>query len=84
MWLTKLKIAIVEKNPQALDALMDDIPNLSKIEDLEMAVYLLKEATELMHTLKDDTELSMTKIKKNLQFLRSTEVRTSKKLDIKL
>ncbi|RLA71673.1 MAG: hypothetical protein DRG78_24905 [Epsilonproteobacteria bacterium] len=83
MWLTNLKIAIVEKNPDALDKLLDDIPTLSKAEDIEMAIYLLREAAELLHTLKDETEVSMGKIKKNLQFLRSTEIKTSSRLDIK-
>ena len=83
MWLTKLKIAIVEKNPVALSELLDDIPKFTKPQDIETAVYLLREASELMYTLQDETELSMNKIKKNLAFLRSTEVPRSGKLDIK-
>lgn len=83
MWLTKLKIAIIEKNTEALDALMDDIPQLGTKENLEQAVYLLREASELVYTLQDDTFKSMAQIKKNLQFLRSTDIPTSKNLDIK-
>ena len=83
MWLTNLKIAIIEKNTDALSDLLDDIPELSKADDIEQAIYLLREAVELLHTLQDETELSMGKIKKNLAFLRSTEVQSSKKLDIK-
>ena len=83
MWLTNLKIAIIEKNTDALSDLLDDIPELSKAEDIETAIYLLREAVELLHTLQDETELSMGKIKKNLAFLRSTDVQSSKKLDIK-
>ncbi len=82
MWLTKLKIAIAEKNPDALTALLEDIPKLTAPKDIETAIYLLREASEFMHTLKDETELSMHKIKKNLAFLRSTEVPLSGKLDI--
>lgn len=83
MWLTKLKIAIIEKNTEALDALMGDIPQLGTKEDLEQAVYLLREASELVYTLQEDASKSMAQIKKNLQFLRSTDIPTSKKLDIK-
>ena len=83
MWLTNLKVAIIEKNPDALKVLLDDIPTLSKAEDIEAAIYLLKEATQLMYTLQDDTKVSMEKIKKNIAFLRSTEVPSSKNLDIK-
>ncbi len=84
MWLTKLKIAIIEKNTDALSALINDIPKLTNKKDIQEALYLSREALELLYTLKDETALNMSKIKKNLSFLRSTEVPTSTKLDIKL
>lgn len=83
MWLNRLKIAIVEKNPDALAKLLDDVPQLQDPKEIEEAIYLLKEATSLMERLKDETKASMKQIKKNLDFLRSTDIRTSKKLDIK-
>ena len=82
MWLTKLKIAIVEKNTDSLDKLLEDIPKLEDKKDIEEAIYLLREASEIVHTLKDETSDSMKQIKKNLQFLRSTDIPTSNKLDI--
>jgi hypothetical protein len=84
MWLIKLKIAIIEKNTDALDALLDDIPELSETADIEQAIYLLKEASELLYTLQDEAKISMGKIKKNISFLRSTERAHVNKLDIKL
>ncbi|MFA5234911.1 MAG: hypothetical protein WC390_10985 [Sulfurimonas sp.] len=84
MWLTKLKIAIIEKNPDALSKLLDEVPQLESQKEIEEALYLLKEATSLMNSLKDETKASMNLIKKNLDFLRSNEIRTSKKLDIRL
>ncbi|MDQ1244580.1 MAG: hypothetical protein QG565_920 [Campylobacterota bacterium] len=83
MWLNKLKIAIVEKNPDALGKLLDDVPQLRDPKEIEEALYLIKEATSLMEGLKDETKASMNLIKKNLDFLRSNEIRTSKKLDIR-
>jgi hypothetical protein len=83
MWLTKFKIAIIEKNPDALNKLLDDIPQLQSPKEIEEAVYLLKEATALVNNLKDETKASMKQIKKNLDFLRSTDIPTSKKLDIR-
>lgn len=83
MWLNKLKIAIIEKNPNALGKLLDDVPQLQDPKEIEEAIYLLKEATSLMESLKDETKASMKQIKKNLDFLRSTDIPTSKKLDIK-
>ncbi|MDQ1268664.1 MAG: hypothetical protein QG560_1307 [Campylobacterota bacterium] len=84
MWLTKLKIAIVEKNPDALNKLLDEIPQLENQKEIEEAVYLLKEATALMESLRDETKASMKQIKKNLDFLRSNDIPTSKRLDIRL
>ncbi|MCW8896042.1 MAG: hypothetical protein OQK48_07335 [Sulfurimonas sp.] len=82
MWLKSFKIALIEKNTDALSKLMNDVPKLDSPDDIQEAIYLLKAATELVSKLKDDTSHSMEKIKKNLQFLRSTDIPTSKKLDI--
>lgn len=84
MWLNKLKIAIIEKNTDALAELMDDIPKLTKADEIQEAIYLLDAATELVSTLKDEASVSMKQIKKNLQFLRSTDIPTSSRLDVKL
>lgn len=83
MWLTNLKIAIVQKDPDLLNALLEDIPKLEDAKEIESAIYLLREGTELMHILKDETENSMKQLKKNLKYLRSTEVKQSSKLDIR-
>lgn len=82
MWLTKLKIAIIEKNVDAIDKLLDDIPELTDNKEIEQAVYLLKEASNIIESFKDDTVESMRQIKKNLQFLRSNDIPTSKTLDV--
>ncbi|MGE4420158.1 MAG: hypothetical protein AB7D38_10070 [Sulfurimonas sp.] len=83
MWLTKLKIAVVEKNPNALSKLLSDVPQLENQKEIEEALFLLREATALMKNLKEETQASMRQIKKNLDFLRSTDISTSKKLDIR-
>jgi len=83
MWLNSLKIAIVEKNVEAMDKLLDEIPEFSDQQELQEAIYLSREALELLYTLKDEAALNMSKIKKNISFLKSTEVSTSKRLDIK-
>ena len=84
MWLTKLKIAIVEKNTDSINDLMADIPTLSKTKDLEQAMYLLKEATELVCTLQDETSATMAQIKANLKFLNATKAPAKSTLDITL
>ncbi|DAB28360.1 MAG: hypothetical protein A2513_05545 [Sulfurimonas sp. RIFOXYD12_FULL_33_39] len=83
MWLNKLKIAVVEKNIDSLGKLLDNIPQLESKKEMEEALYLLREASEIVHTLKDKTSASMKQIKKNLDFLRSTDIPTYKNLNIK-
>lgn len=83
MWLTKLKIAVVQKDIQTLEKLLDDLPTLDNEKDIQSALYLLREASELVHTLKDDTASSMKRMKKTMDFLKSTELKAPHKFDIK-
>ena len=82
MWLTKLKIALVEKDVDRLSELMENIPKLESLQEMREALYLTKEAKELVYTLKDDASASMKQMKKNLAFLKSTEAQKVPKLDI--
>ncbi len=83
MWINKLQIAIIEKNTDELDRLLDTMPTFDSVKKMESAMYLLKEASELLHTLKDETASTMGQLKKNIDFLRSTETKKPNKLDIK-
>lgn len=83
MWLTKLKIAIVEKNVENISKLMEEIPQLEDLKKMEEAVYLIREAAELVYTLQDETSASMKQIRKNIDFLKSTQIKNASKLDIK-
>jgi len=83
MWLTNIKIAIVEKNTDKLSFLLDEAPKFENKQDMEEAMYLLKEAAELVYKLQDETKNSMKQIKKNIEFLSATQHQTSNKLDIK-
>ena len=83
MWLKKLQIAIIEKNTDALDILLDETPKLECTEDMEKGLYLLREANKLLHQLKDDTGIAMKQLKRNIDFLESTEAPKTSNLDIK-
>jgi hypothetical protein len=84
MWLNQLKIAIVEKNTDKLDKLFNDIPELQTQEEIAQALTLTQEATSLVSNLKNETSLSMKQMKKNIDFLKSTQAPRSSRLDIKL
>jgi len=83
MWLTKFKIALVEKNSDNLDKLIDNVPTLETKEEMQEAIYLLAEAKKVVEALKQETSLSMKKIKKNIEFLESTQAPRINRLDIK-
>ncbi len=82
MWLNQLKIAIVQKDMQLLDSLLSDIPTFVDTKEIESASYLLKEASAMVSSLKDETASSMIQIKKNVDFLRSTQSKNKNTLDI--
>ncbi len=82
IWLNKLQIAIIEKNTDSLDALLDDLPEFKDVGEMKKASYLLIEASRLLHALRDDTSYQMRKIQKNLKFLNSTQAPIVSKLDI--
>lgn len=83
MWLNKLQIAIVEKDTDKLDELLNTLPEFKNKEEMQKASYLLKEAMVLLLKLKGETSASMKQIKKNLEFLNSTQSNPTNKLDIK-
>jgi len=73
MWLNQFKIALIEKNTDKLDLLMEDLPSFSDPKDIEQALYLLQEATTLVQELKDKTNASMQIMRKNISFLDATQ-----------
>lgn len=83
MWLKQFKIALIEKDIEKLNNLADDLPSLQSDEEREEAVYLFNEASRLVESLKQDTADSMAQLRKNLNFLKSTQMNKSHKFDIK-
>lgn len=83
MWLGKLKVAVIENDVVSLQKLLSDVPQI-KEQEMQEALFLLKEATLQMQKLKDETLISMQQMKKNIAFLRATDSRSFKNLDIRL
>ncbi len=84
MWLNQLKVAIVEKNTDKLNELMENLPELETQEELDSAVCLLSEATSLVTSLREDTKKSMIQMQKTIKFLKVTEAQKKSELNIKL
>ena len=83
MWTRKFQIAIIEKNTDELENLLSSMPEFDSVQEMESVMYLLREAAELVYTLKDETALAMSQIKKSINFLKSTQAPRTNKLDIK-
>lgn len=84
MWLTNLKIAIIDQNIDKINQLLDTPPQLENPKEIEESIYLLKEASNLLHTLKETTSISIQQMKKNIEFLKSTREPNIGNFDIKL
>ena len=82
MWLKEFKIALVEQNIDKLMALMESVPKLEDPKELDEALHLIAAATTLVESLRDDTKTSMVQMKKNMDFLESTQAPSVGKLDI--
>ncbi len=82
MWLKDFKIALVQKDTEKLDELMNSLPELESPEEIEQALYLLKEATRLVSSLREETQIAMRQMKKNIDFLESTTSPLTSKFDI--
>ncbi|MDD2905982.1 MAG: hypothetical protein PHH41_01000 [Sulfurimonas sp.] len=83
MWLKGLQIAIVEKDTQKIQEALDAPFDFSTPEEMRRAQYLLAEASELLHELKDATSATMKQLRKNMDFLKVTEQKSPNKLDIR-
>ena len=82
MWLNELKIALIQKDTAKLGKLVENLPHLKKAEEIDEALHLLAAATTLITELRDDTQTSMIQMKKNIDFLKSTQAPLVSKLDI--
>ncbi len=82
MWLKKLQIAIIEKNPERISALIADMPKFKSVSEMQSASSLIKEALKLICQLKDETGETLEKLKKHKDFLNSATANKTAKFDI--
>ena len=83
MWLTDFKIAIIEKNIDKLDSLIDEVPSNMSQKEIENALYLIDQAADIVSDLKSELFKSMQKTRNNLRFLNVTNTAPISKLNIK-
>jgi len=83
MWINKFKVALIQKDTDSINALLDEVPNFSKKEDVKQAMFLMQEAATLLYTLQDDITLAKKQIKQNINFLGSTLASSVSSFNIK-
>jgi hypothetical protein len=84
MWLTDFKVALVQKDIDTLDSLATQLPDFDSVEEMKEAAYLLLEAKKLLESLRGSTQKSLQQLKRNIDFLKSTQPDEASKLNIKL
>ena len=82
MWLKAFTIAIIEKDSEKLNGLMDTMPQFEKKADIESALVLIEEAKKLIESLQLQTQTSMLQMQKNMKFLKATQAPAISSLDI--
>ena len=83
MWINKFKAALIQKDADSINALLDEVPNFSKKEDVKQAMFLMQEAATLLYNLQDDITLAKKQIKQNINFLGSTLANSKSNFNIK-
>lgn len=84
MWLKRLQIAVIEKNIDELGRLLDEPLEFKNKDEIKSAMYLLAEAFKIVQEMKDETASVMLQLKKNIDFLKSTQGKSLNRLDIRL
>lgn len=76
-WLESFKIALIEENIKAVDALLSDIPDFKKIEEMREAYTLIGEAKKKFEDEQMIIQQKMNKMQQTKKYL-TTNVHESR------
>jgi hypothetical protein len=81
--MNEFKVALIQKDVKTLDTLILEMPQFETLDEMQEAFYLMNHAKDLLENLKNETAITMKKIKENIRYIESTQqAKTSLKLDI--
>ena len=83
MWLDKFTVALLQKDADSINALLDEVPNFTNVDDAKKASYLFREALELLYGLKNETVASMRQMKSHIDFLKANTPKPTNGLDVR-
>jgi hypothetical protein len=84
MWLTNFKKAIILKEFETLSQLIDEMPAIESLSQMEEAAYLLHHAKTLLEMEQSATLGSIKQLKNTIDFLKATENTPVSSLNLKL
>ncbi|MDD5211142.1 MAG: hypothetical protein PHV62_01895 [Sulfuricurvum sp.] len=73
MWLRNFKKAIILKEFETLNQLIDEMPAMESLSQMEEAAYLLHHAKTILESEQSATLNSIQQLKNTIDFLKSTE-----------
>ena len=84
MWLTNFKKAIILKEFETLSQLIDEMPAIESLSQMEEAAYLLHHAKTLLEMEQSATLGSIKQLKNTIDFLKATENTPTSSFNLKL
>jgi flagellar hook assembly protein FlgD len=84
IWLNDFKKALILQETAKLESLMDQMPQFSTLHQMEEAAYLLLSVKTLLENERSNALHSLSKLKKTIDFLKTTEVVTASSINLKL
>jgi len=83
VWINRFKIALIEKDIQSLEKLLEDVPDFNDLKLMKELAFLIQNAIKLLQNEKNTTAHEMHQIKKTLDFLNASASDTKNNFDIK-
>lgn len=84
MWLTNFKKAIILKEFETLNQLINEMPSMDTLVYMEEAAYLLNHAKSLLEEEQSSTLSSLQQLKNTIDFLKATENTPTSSFNLKL
>lgn len=84
MWLTNFKKALILKEFETLSQLIDEMPPMESLSQMEEAAYLLHHAKTLLEVEQSATLGSLQQLKNTIDFLKATENTPTSSFNLKL
>ncbi len=84
MWLSNFKKAVILKEFGTLEHLIEEMPPLESLSQMEEAAYLLHHAKILLEAEQSSTLIALQQLRNTIDFLKATENTPASSINFKL